>query len=377
MATEKSEKKYKGSLGRVVVIGGNGFLGHHIINQLLESWTVSAVSSVDLRCDRNRNPDAGYYECDITDTPRLTSVFEDLKPDVVIHTASPPAATEATIANEIFKKVNIDGTQSVVEACQQTGVKVLVYTSSASIVSDYTKQLYNADERWPVLRGEDQPEYYSETKAAAEEIVLKANRADPHKLLTCSIRPAGIFGERDIQNVAGFLKVLRTGRDNVQLGNNTNIFDFTYVANVAHAHLLAARLLVATASTYDRVPLDHERVDGEPFFVTNDSPCYFWDFARSIWRAAGSERGKAGVWKIPGDLAGILGALSEIFGSIIGIKPSFTKLSANLSCANRYYNITKAKTVLGYEPIFTLQEGVNRAVASFLEDKTPAVVKAA
>lgn len=153
----------RGNLGKVLVIGGNGFLGHHIVNQALSNWTTTSVTSVDLRCVKNINPNAAYHECDITDNEKLSFIFENVKPDVVIHTAS-PVASDSSVAKDIFKKVNVDGTQSVVEACQKSGVKALVYTSSASVISDNRNDLLNADERWPMIRGDQQSEYYSETK---------------------------------------------------------------------------------------------------------------------------------------------------------------------------------------------------------------------
>lgn len=358
----------KGDLGKVLVVGGNGFLGHHIINQAIDDWHCAKVYSVDLRCDRNRRPDAQYHECDITDAAKLAALFDQIRPDVVIHTAS-PVASDNKVQKELFRKVNVDGTQSVVEACQKAHVKALVYTSSASVVSDFQNDLFNADERWPIIREPQQIEYYSETKAAAEELVTAANRAEPTPaFLTASIRPAGIFGEGDVQALAGLLNAYRTGKSKVQLGDNTNIFDFTYVGNVAHAHLLAARLLLATAAAAT-VPLDHERVDGEVFFVTNDAPVYFWDFARAVWRAAGNDAGTEGVWKIPRDLSLLMGMASEIFNAVIQKAPTFTKQRAILSTMTRYYNINKAKGVLGYEPQWTLQEGVDRGVKWFLEQE--------
>ncbi|KAJ6783894.1 hypothetical protein PWT90_04945 [Aphanocladium album] len=358
----------KGDLGKVLVVGGNGFLGHHIVNQAIDDWHCRKVSSVDLRCDRNRRSDADYHECDITDSAKLAALFDKIRPDVVIHTASPIASDNA-VQKELFRKVNVDGTQSVIEACQKAHVKALVYTSSASVVSDFQTDLYNADERWPVIRAPQQIEYYSETKAAAEALVTKANRAEPApSFLTTSIRPAGIFGEGDIQALAGLLDAYRTGKSKVQLGENNNIFDFTYVGNVAHAHLLAARLLLATAAAAT-TPLDHERVDGEVFFVTNDEPVYFWDFARAVWRAAGNQAGTEGVWQISRDMSVFLGMASEIFNSIVQKKPTFTKQRAILSTMTRYYNITKAKMVLGYEPQWTLQEGVTRGVKWMLENE--------
>lgn len=366
-----AEKKYKGDLGRVMVIGGNGFLGHHIVDQALASWTTRAVASLDLRCDKNRNPGAEYLECDITDAERLVSLFEQWKPDIVIHTAS-PVANDPNVAKTLFHKVNVEGTRCVVNACQKTAVKALVYTSSASVVCDNQRDLFNADERWPVLRGDQQPEYYSETKAAAEELVLKANRAEAApKLLTAAIRPAGIFGEGDAQTLVGFRRAFLSGRDNVQIGDNNNLFDFTYVGNAAHAHMLAARLLLATAVAKTD-PLDYERVDGEAFIVTNDAPVYFWDFARAVYRAFGSDKGTSHVWTLSGGVGGFFGMLSEIFANIRGVPPTFSKLRANLSCLTRYYNIGKIKRVLGYEPVWTLKEGLDKSVAWFLEQEKAA-----
>ncbi|KAG6123762.1 hypothetical protein E4U13_000053 [Claviceps humidiphila] len=369
----------RGTLGRVLVIGGNGFLGHHIINQALSDWTTEAVSSIDLRCDKNRNPSATYHECDITDIPKLASLFEKLSPDVVIHTASPAASSDTSVSKALFHRVNVQGTASVLQACQATpSIKALVYTSSASVISDNETDLRNADERWPVIRGALQKEYYSETKAAAEELVLQANRAAEKKvLLTTALRPAGIFGEGDVQTLAGFLKAYRTGKTNIQLGDNTNIFDFTYVGNVAHAHLLAAQALLVTARA-STAPLDHEKVDGEVFIITNDSPCYFWDFARAVWKAAGHEwplskngkgNGLQGVWTLSKGMSLVLGSLSGFAFGLVGKPPTFTRVRAVMATMTRYYNITKAKSVLGYEPLWTLQEGVDRGVGWFLEQE--------
>ncbi|CAI6098230.1 hypothetical protein V2G26_000800 [Clonostachys chloroleuca] len=367
-------EKPRGDLGRVVVVGGNGFLGHHIVNQLLgPSWTTSFVASIDLRCERNRNPGAEYRECDITDSERLQSILEELKPDILIHTASPIAANH-TLAKELFKKVNIDGTASVVEACQKAGVKALVYTSSASVLSDGVNPLWNADERWPVIRGDQQSEYYTETKAAAEEIVLNANRQEPYNLLTASIRPAGIFGEGDAQTLPGFHKAYETRKHKVQIGDNTNLFDFTYVGNVAHAHLLAAHRLIAT-SRAATAPLDHEKVDGEAFIITNDSPVYFWDFARAVYYASGDRSGTKGTWHMGKEIGYFFGVLSEIFASILGRTPTFTQLKVTMTTMTRFYNISKAKRVLKYEPLWTLQEGVDRGIQALIAERQAAAQK--
>ncbi|KAK0737615.1 hypothetical protein B0T21DRAFT_365675 [Apiosordaria backusii] len=314
MASEK-----KPSLGSAMVIGGCGFLGHHVVRLLLRDYTTTSISVIDLRCTRNRRPESDgvkYYEADITDADKLISVFSEARPDVV----------------------NVDGTAAVIKACQTTGVKALVYTSSASVMSDNKSDLINADERWPTVRGENQTEYYSETKVC------------------------------DTMVLYHMINIYRQGRTGVQVGNNNNLFDFTYVENVAHGHLLAARALLLTSQS-STIPLDHERVDGEAFLVTNDSPVYFWDFCRAIWAAAGSPLGTDHVRVLPRGVGMVLGFLSECFFAAIGKPPTFNRQRIVYSCMTRYYDISKAKKRLGYKPLISLDEGVRRSVKWTLEQE--------
>lgn len=197
-------------------------------------------------------------------------------------------------------------------------------------------------------------------KAEAESLVIKANRG-PTKLLTCSLRPAGIFGEGDIQNIPNIYNAYITGKDKFQLGDGSNIFEFTYVGNVAHAHGLAAGALL---HTYSRAgtPLDHERVDGELFFITNDEPIYFWDYCRAIYKAAGSEKGTDHVWIIGRETGLFIGGLLEWVNWALGKTPKLTIRQVKYSCMTRYYDCSKAKKRLGYKPPFKLADGINRAV---------------
>lgn len=199
--------------------------------------------------------------------------------------------------------------------------------------------------------------------------MLAANRSASYpKLLTCALRPAGIFGEGDVQLLPPIINVHTTRKTAFQLGGNENIFDFTYVANVAHAHLLAAAALRQTAALATP-PLDYERVDGEPFFITNDEPCYFWDFARAVWKAAGSDLGTEHVWVIGRDVGMAVGALLEWAMWALGRTPKLTRRQVRYSCMTRYYDCGKAKRRLGYRPLVGLQEGVTRSVSFFTEQQ--------
>lgn len=150
------------SLGKVVVVGGCGFLGSHIVNYIVERHPQTQVAVLDLRTNSNRNASSNvsYHDADITDLVAITALFSKIKPDAVIHTASP----HFDLKPEIHDKVNVGGTKNLVKAAQDTGVKAFVYTSSASVILGATEPLVNADERWPIVAGKEQPEYYTTTK---------------------------------------------------------------------------------------------------------------------------------------------------------------------------------------------------------------------
>ncbi|KAI4101303.1 MAG: hypothetical protein LQ339_005101 [Xanthoria mediterranea] len=365
------------SLGSVLVVGGCGFLGSHIVRQLLDSYSCD-ISVLDLRTTTNRYPNVSYHEGNITSLESLRPIFSSVKPAVIIHTASPAftsgnAKLHQGKARSLFHSVNVTGTSNLLTCASEiSSVQAFIYTSSSSVIHDTVSPLCNANESYPVLTSPFQPEYYAETKALAESLVLAHNRhpSSPH-LFTASIRPAGIFGEGDLQLIAGMMKALAKRQTAFQLGPNTNLFDFTYVGNAAHAHILAAIALLTTAHRFGAtrtVPLDHERADGQAFFITNAQPVYFWDFARAVWATAGdpvSRACPAGIWTINETLglaiAGLLEWIMWVFTA--GTKqPSMTRGVVKYSCMTRYFDTGKAKSVLGYTPVWGLDEGVERTV---------------
>ena len=93
----------------------------------------------------------------------MQAIFAKVKPDAVIHTASP----HFNLKPEIHEKVNVQGTKTLLKVAQEAGVKAFVYTSSASVILGADGELINADERWPLVTGKDQPEYYTTTKVWA------------------------------------------------------------------------------------------------------------------------------------------------------------------------------------------------------------------
>ncbi|KAL2817436.1 hypothetical protein BDW59DRAFT_175481 [Aspergillus cavernicola] len=398
-----STKRPTMELGSVLVVGGCGFLGSHIVDQLLNfpSETdpsaalpkpegdsrfdypklgdryprcISKVSVVDLRTTNNRLPGAEYYEGDLSSTESMLSVFRAVKPNVVIHTASAILQDK-----ELLYKINVEGTKNLLEVAGGARgdwggkCKAFVYTSSASVVHDTQSDLKNVNEDWPLIRGKLQQEYYSDTKADAEEVVLKYNRASPSSMLTCALRPSGIYGEKDGQLI---LRILEHGVNasptvlKMQLGENDNLFDFTYVGNVAYSHTLAAFRLLGSHKRIESgqgEPLDYERVDGEAFLITNDQPVYFWDLTHAAWALANRVVEPHQVWVLPEWLLGPIGGLAETVLGLLGRTPKLTRRTVRYSCMTRYYSCDKAKSRLGYRPLVPVDEGLARAVGYFVE----------
>lgn len=159
------------SLGKVLVVGGCGFLGSHIVSFIVKRHPQTQIAVLDLRTSSNRHasPTVSYHDGDITDAAAMKALFSQVKPHAVIHTASP----HFDLNPEIHDKVNVGGTKVLLQAAQEAGVKAFVYTSSASVILDPQTELINADERWPLVTGADQPEYYTTTKVSG------------HSLFTC------------------------------------------------------------------------------------------------------------------------------------------------------------------------------------------------
>lgn len=356
------------SLGSVLVVGGCGFLGHHIVAKFVSlKLAATSISVLDINTERNRLPTVSYYEGSITSLEDIRRVYQMVKPQIVIHTASPVVSP---LNANIYYKVNVEGTKMLLDNADQMGyTKAFVYTSSPSVIHDGVSNLVMADESYPILRGAAQPEPYSRTKAEAEDLVLSANRRNG-KMTTCAIRPSSMFGVGDAQLLPNMLKTYYEGKTKFQIGDNTNLFDFTCVANAAYAHILAASKLLESS----RLPesAKQTKVDGEAFIVTNDHPYYFWDFTHAVWAAAGDKTKPEEIWVLP-LWAGLLvaGFVEWLFWIVsFGSKePSLNRYKIRYSTMTRTFCIDKAKARLGYKPVVGMSQGIKEGVKWFQENQ--------
>lgn len=111
----------------------------------MSRYPTASVSSLDI-VQRHfpEKPTWTFYSADLTSLESLSKAFKASRATTVFHTASPWTGSGA----DICEKVNVQGTQTIVDACKQEGVKKLIFTSSAGTVYNGV-DLINVDERMP------------------------------------------------------------------------------------------------------------------------------------------------------------------------------------------------------------------------------------
>jgi sterol-4alpha-carboxylate 3-dehydrogenase (decarboxylating) len=209
------------SMDPVVVIGGCGSLGHHIVKQLLQTG-VSDVTVFDATIEKHIIPNVKYIQGSIEHPYDVLHVLQKVKPRTVFHTPSPSMLGQRN-TRQIYENINIKGTKILVINILKVGTtKALVYTSSSSVVHNNITDLIYATEDLPYCPESEQTVYYSRTKAEAEKIIFGANRTNG--LLTAAIRGCTLFGEGDNAPPTQIGNA-KSGRSRLQVGDGKNLYD--------------------------------------------------------------------------------------------------------------------------------------------------------
>ncbi|OMP82715.1 Sterol-4-alpha-carboxylate 3-dehydrogenase, decarboxylating [Diplodia seriata] len=362
------------SFGSVLVTGGCGFVGHHVVAGLLRAQPQCAVAAIDISIS-NTLPGASYHRVDITDSSALHTFLRSLDPPprVVIHTACAPILTRE---HDVLWSVNLNGTRNLLDAARDVGtVRAFVHCSSSSVVHDNRTHLVEADEDLPVLKAPAQKRVYTLTKAFAEEAVLQANRSTGSSstatMLTVAIRPCTLFGPGNDLFITKIIDVVESGRARLQLGEGTNPWDFCYIDNLVHALFLAASALLRVDTTAPPLPSDR-RVEGEPINVTNLERLPFWGFTLAVADALGKPVPPHDLVRIPLWIGLIMGFVAEwgVWLLSLGRREAgmsvetvgYTYLIRTLKC-------DKARERLAYKPLVGLHEGIRRTMKEYRNSK--------
>ncbi|KAF6238583.1 hypothetical protein HO173_003088 [Letharia columbiana] len=339
----------------VLVVGGCGFVGYHIVNAFIQDSAWSSIHVMSRNPSRNQVEGAHYHSGSLTSFEQVRSLLADIQPSLIIHTASPIGSGSASDSD--FYDINVKGTKNLLKAAIASDhVRSFIYTSSVEVMEGSSHIFLTEDGQMYTITS--RAEYYAKTKAIADQAVLDANGMGG--LRTLCIRLAVVYGERDSQLIPGTLHALQEGRHRYQIGDNQSLFDYVSATNVAQSHLLAAKALL-------RQPEDGSgKVDGEAFFITDGNPVPFWTFLRQIWSAAGDRTAPEEVTVVPAwFMLSLASAVEWLFWAFtLGLKrPKVLRRQImTYACRPRTYSIEKARERLGYKPLDDRDEQIRTGV---------------
>lgn len=322
----------------VLVTGGGGFLGSAIVRLRARGQAVRSLT-------RNRYPEldalgVDQFLGDVADRGLVSRAAKDCA--TVFHVAAKAGLWGSYPA---YHRSNVVGTESVIAACREQGVRRLIYTSSPSVV--FTgHDLEGVDESVPYAREYDAA--YPATKAIAEKLVLSNN---DRALATVAIRPHLIWGPGD-NNILPRIYARARARRLFRIGRRNPLIDLTYIDNAAHAHLLAGDRLEPGSA-----------ISGRAYFIAQGQPVPLWDMVNRFLAIADLPPVKK---SIPRPLAVALGAGLEAAYTLFRLpgEPRITRFLARELSTAHWYNLDAARHNLGYSPQVSIEEGMRRLAES-------------
>lgn len=324
---------------KVLVTGGGGFLGRAVVRALRARGDEVAT------LNRSDYPDLARegVEClrgDVADPDVVRRALAGR--EAVVHVA---AKAGPGLDRETFRRANVAGTRNVVDGCRAAGVGLLVHTSSPSVVHAGA-DIEGGDESLPYPSTFPAP--YPETKAEAERIVLAANGAD---LRTVALRPHLIWGPGDNHLLPRLIQRNRAGR--LRLPAPDKRIDTTYVDNAADAHVLALADLAGPA-----------RSAGKAYFISNGEPRPAGEIIAALLRAAGET---PRVRRVPRRVAGVAAAVVEGIWRSLRLKsdPPVSRFIVEHLDTAHWFDLSAARTDLGYRPTVSIDEGLARLAAAY------------
>ena len=329
----------------ILIKGGGGLLGRHLVSELLERGDVVRVLALpgeDVSWFEQRG--GAVYRGDIRFPDTLIAPTRGV--DAVLHLAGMMGVWRPL---SDYRAVNVTGTENVCRAALEHGVRRVVHVSSWTV--------YGIDQGLPCsethpLRPFSDP--YPVTKAEGDELVQRMIVEDG--LPAVIIRPGTFFGPGDKLHFERMAERIAAGKGLI-IGRGDNALPFAYVTDVVQGLLLG---------------LDHDDALGEAFNITNDEPLTQQEMFEAIADAIDAKRPRVHVPYRP-----LYAAAAAAERTAVAMRsrrqPPATRLGVKLFGTDNRHSIDKARSRLGYVPRVPLREGVLRAASGQLEYQTAGV----
>lgn len=150
---------------KVLVVGGAGYIGSHVVKDLLaNAYQVEVLDNFSSGLRSNIPETVKTFEVDIMSPSSLDSAIKESKPDAVIHLAALKAAGDSMVHPEEYSQTNIQGSINLINAISKHQVKYVVFSSSAAVYG--SPEYLPMDEKHP----RDPDNFYGYTKVAIEDV---------------------------------------------------------------------------------------------------------------------------------------------------------------------------------------------------------------
>jgi nucleoside-diphosphate-sugar epimerase len=235
---------------------------------------------------------------------------------------------------EDFERLNVRGTQNVIDACREAGVRRLVHVGTeAALMAG--QPLIDVDEHAPLRP--DSPALYPSSKAKAERLVRSANGGG---LDTVVVRPRFVWGRGDTSLLPRIIEMVRSGRFR-WVGGGRQLTATTHIDNTVEGLWLAAT----------KAP------PGGVYFVTDGEPVVFRDFLTSM---LGTQGVTIPDKSVPPGVANVAAASAERIWRLLKRpgSPPLTRFAVWVSSQRCTIDISRAGRELGYRPVISREEGL-------------------
>ena len=235
-------------MDRVIITGGNGFIGKHLVEKFLTCKLLSLAVISNLHNIKDNflsnkrfveDSRLRFYTADIRDEKAIKDIFVNEKADTCIHLAAKISVADSIRNPDETMETNVKGTENVLEASYISKVKNFVFASSAAIYGDVRELPISEESELKPLSP------YGTSKMLAEQIVLNYNRLKKIQN-TASLRIFNVYGNgNDSQNdvISRFAQRLSDGLSPIIYGDGNHTRDFVSVDDVTDSMLLSVKAM--------------------------------------------------------------------------------------------------------------------------------------
>ncbi len=225
---------------KVLITGGAGFIGSHLVRLLQKKGEgVAVVDNFSTGLRENLPDGTAIYECDVT-SPELANVFETVRPDAVVHLAGQTTVHVSMADPELDAMQNVIGSVRVLEQARQCGVKRVIFASTAASYGDVAEDHLPIDEFEPLAP----LSFYGLSKVTVERYLDLYHKA--YDLDYVVLRFANVYGERQGDGGEGgvisiFTKRVAKDEPITIYGDGKQTRDFVYAGDIARGIEAALR----------------------------------------------------------------------------------------------------------------------------------------